>query len=96
MNTRIPVHRQRCVYFVSTIGFGAVVERIVITVPHLLFHCSLITVQVIGFLEACRDRMGDIIEAGAQGLLGESLMERCLRANDAIMRTLEAEKVLNV
>jgi hypothetical protein len=37
--------------------------------------------------------MGDLIEAGTQGLLGETVLEKCLRANDAILRTLEAEKV---
>lgn len=48
--------------------------------------------EVVGFLEACRDRMIDVIEAGSQGLLAEDLFEKCLRVNDAILRTLEAEK----
>lgn len=49
--------------------------------------------DVIGFLEACRDRMVDVIEAGTQGLLGEELFSQCLKVNDAILRTLEAERV---
>eukprot|EP01041_Mallomonas_annulata_P010016 gene10016-20849_t len=48
--------------------------------------------EVIGYLEACRDRLVDLVEAGAQGLLGEDLLALCLRANDAVLRTLEAEK----
>lgn len=48
--------------------------------------------DVIGFLEACRDRMVDLIEAGTQGLLGETLLEKALKVNDALLRTLEAEK----
>ena len=50
--------------------------------------------EVIGFLEACRDRMADVIEAGTQGLLNEELLAKCFRANDAIFRTLDAEKVI--
>ena len=49
--------------------------------------------EVVGFLEACRDRMADVIEAGTQGLLNEALLAKCFRANDAIFRTLDAEKV---
>lgn len=49
--------------------------------------------DIIGFLEACRDRMVDVIEAGTQGLLGEDLFALCLKVNDSVLRTLEAEKV---
>jgi hypothetical protein len=49
--------------------------------------------EVIGFLEACRDRMTELIEAGTHGLLGQTLFSLCLKANDAILRTLEAEKM---
>lgn len=49
--------------------------------------------DVIGFLEACRDRMVDVIEAGTQGLLGEDLFAVALKVNDAVLRTLEAERV---
>lgn len=49
--------------------------------------------DVIGFLEACRDRLADVVEAGAQGLLGEELFEYVLKVNDAVSRTLEAERV---
>jgi hypothetical protein len=48
--------------------------------------------EVIGFLEACRDRMSDVIEAGTQGLLDEDLLALSLKTNDAILKTLEAEK----
>lgn len=48
--------------------------------------------EVVGFLEACKDRMVDIIEAGTQGLLGEDLFSQCLRVNDAISKTLDAER----
>ena len=30
--------------------------------------------DVIGFLESCRDRMGELIEAGAHGLLNEKML----------------------
>lgn len=49
--------------------------------------------EVVGFLEACRDRMLDLIDAGAAGQLGEDLFEICLRVNDAVQKTLEAELV---
>mmetsp|Transcript_17100 Transcript_17100/g.15441 ORF Transcript_17100/g.15441 Transcript_17100/m.15441 type:complete len:462 (+) Transcript_17100:93-1478(+) len=48
--------------------------------------------EIIGFLEACRDRMNDLIEAGTHGLLGEELFAKCLKTNDSILKTLEAEK----
>lgn len=49
--------------------------------------------DMIGYLEACRDRMIDIIEAGTQGLLGEELFNFALKVNDAIIKTLDAERV---
>lgn len=49
--------------------------------------------EVVGFLEACRDKMTDLIEAGSNGLLGEDLFAKCLLINDGIYRTLEAERV---
>lgn len=48
--------------------------------------------EVVGFLEACRDRMIDIIEAGSMGLLSEDLFAMVLKVNDSILRTLEAER----
>mmetsp|Transcript_25470 Transcript_25470/g.33267 ORF Transcript_25470/g.33267 Transcript_25470/m.33267 type:complete len:382 (-) Transcript_25470:402-1547(-) len=48
--------------------------------------------EIIGFLEACRPRMVDLIEAGMQGLLGEDLMALILQVNDDLHATLEAEK----
>lgn len=49
--------------------------------------------DIIGFLEACRDRMGDVIEAGTHGLLGEELFEVALKVNDVVLHTLDAERV---
>lgn len=55
--------------------------------------------EVVGFLEACQGRMLELIEAGmsegAEGgmTLSEEVFEQCLRVNDALARTLEAEKV---
>ncbi|CAE7608724.1 TOL1, partial [Symbiodinium microadriaticum] len=51
-----------------------------------------ILAEVVGFLEACQERMIDLIETGTQGLLAEDVFELCLRVNDALLRTLEAEK----
>ncbi len=49
--------------------------------------------DVVGFLEACRDRMAEVIEAGTQGLLAEEMFANCLKVNDAVLRTLDAERV---
>lgn len=32
--------------------------------------------DVIGYLEACKDRMTELIEAGAHGLLGEDMLSK--------------------
>ena len=48
--------------------------------------------EVVGFLEACRDRLAEVIEAGTQGVLGEAAVGRCLRVHDAVLKTLESEK----
>ena len=48
--------------------------------------------EVIGFLEACKPRMVDVIEAGMMSLLNEELLELALKVNDDLLRTLEAEK----
>ena len=55
-------------------------------------HADELLAEVVGFLEACRDRLADIIEAGTQGLMTEELLGRCLKVNDAVLRTLDAEK----
>lgn len=52
-----------------------------------------ILADVIGFLEACRDRMSDLIEAGTQGLLGEELFADVLKVNDSVLKILDAERV---
>jgi len=48
--------------------------------------------EVIGFLEACKPRMVDLIEAGMQGMLDEGLLGMALAINDDLIKTLEAEK----
>lgn len=48
--------------------------------------------EVVSFLEACRERMPDIIEAGTQGYLTEELFAQALRVNDAVLQILEADK----
>ena len=48
--------------------------------------------DVVGFLEACRDRMPDLIDAGAQGQMSEVLFAKALACNDAVQRTLDAER----
>lgn len=49
--------------------------------------------DVLGFLEACSTRMHELIEAGTVGLLDEDLLEVCLKVNDALHKTLDAERV---
>jgi hypothetical protein len=49
--------------------------------------------DVLGFLEACSTRIHELIEAGTVGLLEEDLLEICLKVNDALHRTLDAERV---
>jgi hypothetical protein len=51
--------------------------------------------DVLGFLEACGARIHELIEAGTVGLLEEDLLELCLKVNDALHRTLDAERVYN-
>jgi len=48
--------------------------------------------EVVGFLEACRDRMPDLIDAGTQGQMSEELFAKVLACNDAVQRTLDAER----
>eukprot|EP00904_Undaria_pinnatifida_P013217 jgi/Undpi1/9025/HiC_scaffold_26.g11485.m1 len=48
--------------------------------------------EVVGFLEACRPRMVDLVEAGMGGALGEDIFASCLQINDALLRTLDAER----
>lgn len=52
-----------------------------------------ILAEVIGFLEACRDRLAELIESGTNGMLNEEIFSECLKTNDKVLRTLEAEKV---
>jgi hypothetical protein len=49
--------------------------------------------EVVGFLETClNDRMSDLIKAGTQGQMSEDLFAKVLSCNDAVQRTLEAER----
>lgn len=50
--------------------------------------------EVIGFLEACKERMMDLIEAGSHGLLGEELFGMCLQVNDVVIKTIAAYEVV--
>ncbi len=76
---------------------GVVMEKVRMCREMLLvspgIHADELLSEVIGFLEACRDRMAELIEAGTQGLLGEELFASCLKVNDAVLRTLDAERV---
>ena len=38
-------------------------------------------------------RLSDVIDSGTHGLLGEDLFAQCLKVNDAVIRTLDAERV---
>lgn len=49
--------------------------------------------EVVGFLEACRTRLMDLIEAGTMGMLEEDVLELALKTNDVVNKTLEAEMV---
>ncbi len=49
--------------------------------------------DVLGFLEACSTRIHELIEAATVGLLEEDILEICLKVNDALHRTLDAERV---
>lgn len=52
-----------------------------------------ILAEVVGFLESCQERLNDLIEAGSAGVLSENDMEMCFKVHDAVLKTLEAEKV---
>lgn len=43
---------------------------------------------VIGFLEACAPRMVELVEAGSQGALSESVLMECLTVNDRLLKIL--------
>lgn len=74
----------------------AVIEKNDLCVEMLQFSPGIeqdeLLADVIGFLEACRDRLSDVIVAGTQGLLSEELFEKVLKVNDAVIKTLEAER----
>jgi hypothetical protein len=38
-------------------------------------------------------RMAELVEAGTRGEMSEEQFEQCLKVNDAVNRTLEAERV---
>lgn len=40
--------------------------------------------EVVGFLEACRPRMVDLVEAGIGGSLGEDTFNKCLQAGSGL------------
>ena len=50
--------------------------------------------EIVGFLEACKPRVVELVEAGMNGVLSEETLGKCLAINDALIRTLEAEEKL--
>lgn len=58
-------------------------------------HADEALAEVVGFLEACQDRLQALIEAGSEGQLDEDVFALCLRVNDAVVRTLTAERTGN-
>lgn len=55
--------------------------------------------EVVGFLEACRDRMFALGESGSRGELNEVVFEEVFKVNDALLKTLDAERtgmIINV
>jgi hypothetical protein len=75
--------------------FGAVTEKVTL-------YCELIAagvsrgdetvVTLVGFLDACAERLKEVIEAGTQGQLPEELFALCLKVNDVVLQTLDADK----
>ena len=49
--------------------------------------------QAIGYLEACHDRLLALAEAGVKGLLPEDVFSKTLKVLEAVVKTLDAEKV---
>ena len=66
-------------------------QEMLVESPGLLAGDELLA-EIVGFLEACRDRLAEVIEAGTQGVLSEVAVGRCLKVHDAVLRTLEQEK----
>ncbi|KAJ8604574.1 hypothetical protein CTAYLR_007625 [Chrysophaeum taylorii] len=48
--------------------------------------------EIVGFLEACRPRMLDLIEAGSRGALSDDILAMALKVNDDLAKALEYEK----
>lgn len=49
--------------------------------------------EVVGFLEACRPRMVDLVEAGVGGVLGESTFEKCLKVTFLLRPSSSSSKL---
>jgi hypothetical protein len=47
-----------------------------------------VLMQVIGFLEACAPRMLELVDAAAQGAVGEETLMTCLEVNDRLIKQL--------
>eukprot|EP00519_Triparma_laevis_P014708 CAMPEP_0182493578 /NCGR_PEP_ID=MMETSP1321-20130603/2526_1 /TAXON_ID=91990 /ORGANISM="Bolidomonas sp., Strain RCC1657" /LENGTH=180 /DNA_ID=CAMNT_0024696389 /DNA_START=78 /DNA_END=617 /DNA_ORIENTATION=- len=47
--------------------------------------------SVVGFLEACAPRVQNLIQAGAEGILGEECFMKCLEVNDRLVAVLSDE-----
>jgi len=48
--------------------------------------------ELVAYLEACEERLRDVVEAGARGDLPEDLFETVLKVNDTVQQTLESNK----
>jgi len=48
--------------------------------------------ELVAYLEACEERLHDVVEAGARGDLPEDLFETVLKVNDSVQQTLESNK----
>ena len=46
------------------------------------------TLELMGFLEACAPRMVELVEAAAQGAVGEPVLMDCLQVNDRLTKAL--------
>jgi len=48
--------------------------------------------EVVGFLEACRPRMLQLIDAGSRGALTDDLLALALKVNDDLAKALDTEQ----
>ena len=63
-------------------------EEIMINTPNYESSDSL--VEVVCFLEACQQRLPEIVEAGTMGMLCDELLCECIAVNDAVANTISS------